>query len=519
MRSHIGELTTVVNVAQALSGKRHVRVTVSGSSAYTALDEKPIRVNVPILDLNKNPDEMLVLIRGYIDHEVGHVRYTKREDMPETGGDILRALHNICEDIYVERRMGEAFEGSKKNLSDLSLSMFSELDEQSYASDLTTGSPDRIINAILNYVLRSARSKVLQKLEPVAHEMRIMVNSVYPGLADALDKPIGKVMSTTSTKDCVELANEMYETLKNFVDTNRQSGGDQQSGMTDEAIAALEDAVELGWADPKHYDTGGIVGDKLSKEGGKSGRRYDMSRLVKRTKAIPESVLKDAARTSGKLRAKLSGLLQAEVLQYGKVGRVGMRVSTRRLASAMVSPRAEVFMRKRVQRGVDTHIIMLLDASGSMYGEPMNIASSAVYATVQACQQPGLVTSAYAFNSETFAELVAPHTKPDKDRMYVAPSGGTPLFEAAIDTMLRFDRKCNRKVLILLTDGHGDSEMALPVFRDAARVENVEVVGIGIQDPYLESILPFGSASTINELAEFPSALSSLLLRLLIERG
>ena len=219
-----------------------------------------------------------------------------------------------------------------------------------------------------------------------------------------------------------------------------------------------------------------------------------------------------------RLRSKLSGLLQAETMQYGQLGRVGTRVSTRRLAAAMVSPRADIFLRKRPQRGADTHVLLLLDASGSMRGEPMKVASAALYMAALACQHPGVVTSAYAFNSHQLSELLAPRCRPNPARMFTEPAGSTPLFEAAIDVLTRFDPQCSRRILVIITDGYPDSQDALMTFSGLVQAMNVDVVGIGIQSDYLAQLLPADKVGVINNVREFPDTLTSLLLRMLTGR-
>ena len=68
-------------VAVALSEEYGVRVVSSGLRAHTTYSSdggKPV-ITIPAVDTSD--ENYLLLLRGYIDHEVGHVRFTKHREV------------------------------------------------------------------------------------------------------------------------------------------------------------------------------------------------------------------------------------------------------------------------------------------------------------------------------------------------------------------------------------------------------------------------------------------------------
>ena len=263
-----------------------------------------------------------------------------------------------------------------------------------------------------------------------------------------------------------------------------------------------------------------MIGDKLGDASDDFvGAVCDLDTSGQNKYAIPSADQEAGLRTSLKLRGRLTGMLQAKTLQYGQQAPKGTRVNPMRLASAMVDPRPEIFKRRMLRNDVDTHIMVLLDASYSMGDKNrIGIACAANYALALACQQRGMVFSVYSFGNY-FTELLAPREQPNPAHMYVSPNGGTPLYEGAILAMLRFDPRCARKIMVLLTDGEAGSDSAQPIFFDTAKADDVELYGIGIQSRGILKVLPPERCKIIYSLDEFAPALFGVLEKSLLNRG
>jgi nitric oxide reductase activation protein len=91
--------------------------------------------------------------------------------------------------------------------------------------------------------------------------------------------------------------------------------------------------------------------------------------------------------------------------------------------------------------------------------------------------------------------------------------GNTPLGEALWWVLQRLvQRREERKLVIVLTDGVPDDPAAAKEAIAAARQVGVEVYGIGIDTRHLEDLMP-GASVAIDTLADLPTALFGLVGR------
>ena len=101
--------------------KKSVNVVFKGDGAATD------GTNIYLPSLNHNSevtDKEASIMRGYVDHEAGHVRHTDFEALNEFGMEcakdknkLLRSVHNALEDVWLERRVIEEYPGALENLS------------------------------------------------------------------------------------------------------------------------------------------------------------------------------------------------------------------------------------------------------------------------------------------------------------------------------------------------------------------------------------------------------------------
>lgn len=106
-------------VVEALA-KNRVRVFQRGLDAKVVYDSRgvPIEVHVPYLPDDASED-LCDAVQGFIDHEIGHVLDTQYGALNKASsmGKVIRKLHNIVEDVFVESRQEKRFRGSGYNLN------------------------------------------------------------------------------------------------------------------------------------------------------------------------------------------------------------------------------------------------------------------------------------------------------------------------------------------------------------------------------------------------------------------
>lgn len=107
---------SVKRVIGLLSGK-NIPVAECGDTAYVRYNKKgePVMVNIPSIPDDANP-ALMNAIRGFLDHEVGHLLFTDEKVVKKMRNTKAFGLWNALEDVYIERRMSEVFSGSRRNL-------------------------------------------------------------------------------------------------------------------------------------------------------------------------------------------------------------------------------------------------------------------------------------------------------------------------------------------------------------------------------------------------------------------
>ena len=98
--------------------KEDVSVSFQGTDAMTDGNH----IILPAMDFESDiTDEEASIIRGYTDHEAGHIRHTnfraiERMHKKEPKNKLWHQLQNAIEDIFLEKRVISEYEGAKDNL-------------------------------------------------------------------------------------------------------------------------------------------------------------------------------------------------------------------------------------------------------------------------------------------------------------------------------------------------------------------------------------------------------------------
>lgn len=99
--------------ARVIGNNYGVRVVFEGDEAST--DGNLIRLP-GFSELSEENQEDL---NGYLDHEVGHVKFTDFESWRRIEHSFHRTLANLAEDVRIENRMGETYAGARRHLKRL----------------------------------------------------------------------------------------------------------------------------------------------------------------------------------------------------------------------------------------------------------------------------------------------------------------------------------------------------------------------------------------------------------------
>jgi len=236
----------------------------------------------------------------------------------------------------------------------------------------------------------------------------------------------------------------------------------------------------------------------------------------------------DAARqATTALRTRLHALLQSTRAVRNHSAYTGA-LDTRKLHT-LKTGNAKLFLRKGERVGVNTAVHILLDASSSMQGKVMDLASQACFAVATALHGlKGISLGVTVFPADQLrkgkqhvtSETVAPilkHGQKTHTNFGMGATGGTPM-DAALWWVVQqlHPMPEPRKLILIITDGQPDNEDGAIAAIKAAQGLGFEVLGIGIVAPSISSLLPDKSSRVISGINELAPAMFGMLQNALI---
>lgn len=562
------ECATLAMVAKAVSLNYNVDVDISGSNAMTYQKQDPYTgkasysITIPTVDVLDK--QHMRMVRGYLDHEAGHVRFTDFTLLESLRDDpaYVMSLINIAEDIYVEREMGKRYVGCEKNLRWLSKHLFTENYDKPNLVHLRKLRNNLelhfqlFVMHVMNYTLYYMRAKLVADLSPFIPSEQQAVECLAPGLTKNLVPIMEKWFPIlTSTYASCQFSKEMYEAIKQYI--KRPYAGHDSAGtnpfkksmqdkvknyantpkqIAEEMKDMLEEAAEFsfrkwadGWQQSTFTDIGKSAGAELKimhdKFIGmfedKSSRTFlthsvpPLSLYTKGDK-IPSNFVTKAMSITAQLDAQLSGLMQSIVLNRGGHTSRG-KLDPRKVYRLNVNnPR--VFYRKEERLKFNAQVVILADCSGSMQGQREMMASISTYALARSLRKiPGIRTDVYYYSAVTFERALSQSDHISRFSRMQA-SGGTPTGSAVENALSFFNYwDDSRKIILLITDGEAQDMEYLRYVLQVASRNNVEVFGVGIDCNSIEEVSEqIKDCKVIKHIRELPAAMFAMLRKALV---
>ena len=230
---------------------------------------------------------------------------------------------------------------------------------------------------------------------------------------------------------------------------------------------------------------------------------------------IPPDTLRNIERITKGLSVRLQGLMQSLSLSAPYPSTRG-RLNTAKLFRIKTG-NPKVFIQKTEAVAINTSLHILLDASASMYGKRMELATASCHAIASACSGiRGLNITITAFNGNHRGDACSVYPllksgQPVHARINLMPSGGTPLAPALwwVMQQLLFTRE-QRKMLLVLTDGQPHDMNATQKAIETASKIGLEVYGLGMLDRSIGDFL-LDTSRVICRLEKLPAMLFELL--------
>lgn len=554
-------------LASVLGNKYGVKVVIQGSKAETDGNT----IYIPQLPADAQ-SKTVALVRGYIDHEAAHVRASDFQALNDARLDhVTKWLTNAIEDWRVERKLSEAYPGCRQNMHWLAKRLF--VDEQSGAGDKTSASD------VLEYVLLTVRAWEVSEIEPVRQFLRKRLDAPFQGLIDKIDPVLASVRNyCPDTSSAIDYARMIAQCLKQWqppaqnneqksaqgdtteshengnFDTSKaedveakseqknhvpkmpsssHNHADRQSKSVisgqNEILAECcfpqeqkpdEDVTSLFRLSPESLPAsiGDILKDKITEvaEGVGVSCFHIAEECSEQLIPMSDHEQLEVRKSTGGLRSRLQGVLQATRQQRCFVGRKGSLDSGKIFRVAICNPKICKALSAKKELNTAVHIV--LDASGSMEGRRMRLANQASFAIANALHHiRGITTGITAFHGFDGPKVMPMlHHGISVGQMGKASaSGGTPLAAAlwwVLQKMVLL--KEERKIILLLSDGAPDTDDPYQDALEACKKLGVEVYGIGIQSEQIKSVIPKESR-VIDKLPELTSAVFSILSKAL----
>lgn len=483
-------------LADALGRAYGVAVEIGGTDAYTT--GKVIRL--PGLPAEADAT-FLGLVRGYIDHEAAHVRFTEFRAISQADTTPLeRHIWNIFEDWRVEAKLASYYPGCRQNFTWLIRHLFLER-----ASTLPSG-----VAVVLDWLLLTVRSWSVPELATRCREAAALIDRQWPGLRPDVEPILERMRGhCPDSLACLDYARQVIRSLKEATPSPGQNPSPDLAISTD--IQSLISAGENDLPD----DFGQVLRKFLGRNATEINRLTVA--IVGNKPRLPTDAKDRAAidHAIAGLRARLHGLVQSSRMVRHKPARAG-KIDTRRLHGVAVgNPR--VFATHQARPAINTALHVLLDTSGSMR-ERIGLANQCCRAVAQAMALIGVSVGITAFPGSESGTVVPLLRHGERPGQYqdVGARGMTPMGEALWWVLQRLSiLPEQRRMVLIITDGSPDGAANVRAAIKAAAAQGVEVYGLGIESSHITTLLP-GRSRVIATIGELPGAVFSMLEQTLV---
>jgi cobalamin biosynthesis protein CobT len=231
-----------------------------------------------------------------------------------------------------------------------------------------------------------------------------------------------------------------------------------------------------------------------------------------------------ASAATVQLRTRLANLVQAQRWNRLETRRTGRILDTRRLYRSQAGDN-RIFLRRNESVAPNTAVQILLDRSGSMCGQRIEVGQQAVLAAALAMESiTGTVvqTAAFPYGEDDVDVLVltafGERVQNTSAAYQLLGDGGTPLAEAMLwagHELIK--REEPRKILLVATDGDPDDSCAVIDLVERFQESGIEVYALGIQSHKGASLFP--NHRIIQRLSDLPAAMIGMLQEAILKRA
>jgi hypothetical protein len=427
---------------------------------------------------------MFVRYVGFVLHELAHHKFT---DFNVNGSDqYLRSLHNAVEDIWIERQV---------------------IDQG------LVGNAAAVFTDLVNQIVADSMAQVTDWSDPrqypfilAVHGRRYANKVPTPGeLIPIFDKASLAVDKAQNSKDTLKIAQWVYDQLQKMPESQSPKASDAPSEPSDgptspsksggEGEGAGDGDKPSDQADPgpakrpaKGQDAAQVEPSLQVDRNAKGIGSYNRSAmLVNRDKHMAQTqYIKTDIVVPGRVRYEVKKLFENTGFEQFQIVRKAGSLNVNALHTVPMG-NERVFKRRQEVEGIDSAAVLVLDISGSMFGNSANDseighAVRVLVALMDTLHKANVSTMILAFGCET--SIIKPWDMNTKkaiaDLGRIACGGGTNDYFAirtAHDQLLR--RPEQRKICFVMTDGDGDVREVKRQVKSGNAL-GITTVGVGI---------------------------------------
>lgn len=195
----------VVHTTKTFGRDKGLRVVFEGDGAFTDGDT----VTLPALGDHELTEREQRIMRGYVDHEAGHKRYSQLDLMEAASAEhkALGALLNGLEDVRIDALTAQHYPGAGKNIM-ATAEAATEFYLNIHKEDPSIAQDHRKIAPV---AITWAGRKAAGLAGP---EVDRCLDTLDPGFRQAVEAAAGKAMSAKSTKEVFAIARRVFEDLQ-----------------------------------------------------------------------------------------------------------------------------------------------------------------------------------------------------------------------------------------------------------------------------------------------------------------
>lgn len=492
--------------------RNQVKVTISGDRAYRTAGA----INLPQGDFSNA--EFVTLSHGYLDHELGHERFTdeKYTQKAYEESELISRFRQVLEDPRMERCQGEEFPGAKINLEKM-VELCIKRDFFPFVSALDV--PAKQIMYFCLYwgrVVVTGQSLLRARLDDAELFLR---NRVGDELIDSILKRLQPLKEAKSNLDSLKIARSIVKLLAgekansdmgdreqkqsdNSASSSKESGDNksQSAGEAEEDKGKGEFIDSVLSSDPEdgvddlHKQVAGELSE-MAKNAQKDGKASDLTgigaamRIANEPMPGPPISVEQAKQRGRSAYKDMKRVLLDLTRNHKTYAQNGRRVARRRLTSAYLGAQ-NVFIRKNIKHEPKVAVSFVIDASNSMKARNMSIVNNLGYALSSGLSQASVKTQVcyYGISSPESRENLRYFAKRfdeksiNPKRFSVGHSGSTPTGEAMSSEAIDLARRSeDKKIMFVITDGRpSDAQLVADVRRNCIKA-GIQVVPLGIR--------------------------------------